>query len=390
MEQSRPAAPLTALILGAGFAAEGHTIALKAAGVDVVAIASRTESSLAAAAEKLEIPRWDTDWRSLLADVQPDIVAVGTPGGIHFEMIEASLQAGCHVLCDKPLTTAAADSRTLFELARDRGLKTAYAASYRYQPQTLYARELVASGRLGEIYEAEFVSHYHWPARMPFGWPHRLEDGGGRLNNNFTHKLAIAQNILGGRGPGCAEVLAVTGESRNDLKRVPIAGKVHDFREYFTRALSVEEAAECEWAEVTSDWAYTVLARLGDREAPDEAVSATFRHSGLRFGRHADYVAIYGEEGTLHIEEAYTQGPMFLATEPDCWEELTIPEHIYSGLPDEDDPTQRNWTQLACDLVDDIRGVETRDYLTFRDGWIYQEVIDVVRAAAGWTQIDGG
>jgi len=62
---------------------------------------------------------------------------------------------------------------------------------------------------------------------------------------------------------------------------------------------------------------------------------------------------------------------------------------IFSGLPDEDDPTQRNWTQLACDLVDDIRGVETRDYLTFRDGWIYQEVIDVVRAAAGWTRIDG-
>ena len=137
MKQSPPASPLTALILGAGFAAEGHTIALKAAGVDVVAIASRTESSLATAAEKLEIPRWDTDWRSLLADVQPDIVAVGTPGGVHFEMIEASLQAGCHVLCDKPLTTAAADSRTLFELARDRGLKTAYAASYRYQPQPL-------------------------------------------------------------------------------------------------------------------------------------------------------------------------------------------------------------------------------------------------------------
>ena len=90
------------------------------------------------------------------------------------------------------------------------------------------------------------------------------------------------------------------------------------------RSPELKEAAECEWAEVTSDWAYTVLARLGNRKAPDE-----------------------------------------------------------------DDPTQRNWTQLACDLVDDIRGVETRDYLFFRDGWIYQKVIDVVRAAAGWTRIDG-
>ena len=56
---------------------------------------------------------------------------------------------------------------------------------------------------------------------MPFGWPHRLETGGGRLNNNFPHKLAIAQNILGG------EILAVMGESRNDLKKVPIGEQVH-------------------------------------------------------------------------------------------------------------------------------------------------------------------
>ena len=374
---------LTALILGAGFAAEGHTVALKDAGVDVVAIASRTESSLQAAAEKLEIPRWDTDWRSLLADVAPDIVAVGTPGGVHHETISEALRAGCHVLCDKPLATTATDAKELYELARENGLKTAYAASYRYQPQTLYARELVCSGRLGTVFEAEFVSHYHWPARMPYGWPHRLEDGGGRLNNNFTHKLAIAQNILGG------EVLAATGECRNDLKRVPIAGKVHDFREYFTRALSEEAAAECEWAEVTSDWAYTVLARLGDRDGSGDPVSVTFRHSGLRFGRHTDYVAIYGEKGTLHIEEAYTQGPMFLGTDPETWEELEIPDHIFAALPDDDDPTQRNWTQLARDLVDDIQGVETRDYQTFRDGWIFQEVIDLVRAGAGWTELPG-
>ncbi len=78
---------------------------------------------------------------------------------------------------------------------------------------------------------------------------------------------------------------------------------------------------------------------------------------------------------------------MFLGTDPKTWEELAIPDHIFAALPDDDDPTQRNWTQLARDLVDDIQGVETRDYLTFRDGWIYQEVIDLVRAGAGWTEL---
>jgi predicted dehydrogenase len=285
-------------------------------------------------------------------------------------------------LCDKPLATTAADARDIYRRTKETGLKTAYAASYRYQPQTLYAREMVAAGTLGRVFEAEFVSHYHWPSLMPFGWPHRLEEGGGRLNNNFTHKLAIAQNILDG------DVLAAMGECRNDLKRVPIAGKVHDFREYFTQALTPDEAAKCDWGDVTSDWAYTVLVRIGRGTQPlEEAVTATFRHSGLRFGRNTDYVAVYGEKGTLHIEQAYTQGPMFLSTDGKDWEELTIPQRVFDSLPDDADPTQRNWTQLARDLVADIRGEEQRNYLTFRDGWIYQEVIDLVRSGSNWTEI---
>ena len=374
---------LRAMILGAGFAAQGHTAALKEAGVQVVAMASRTEEVCRQVADSLEIPTCGNDWRQMLTEVRPDIVAVGTPGGTHHEMISTALEAGCHVLSDKPLATTAADARNLYRIAKQTGLKTAYAASYRYQPQTLYAREIVAAGTLGEVYEAEFVSHYHWPSRMPFGWPHRLEDGGGRLNNNFTHKLAIAQHILGG------EVLAAMGEARHDLKQVPVAKKVHDFRDYFKQALSPEEADQCEWADVTSDWGYTVLTRIGSRDKPrDEAVTATFRHSGLRFGKNPDYVAVYGEAGTLHIEEAYTQGPMFLRIEgSDDWEELTIPQMIFDRLSDEDDPTQRNWNQLALDFVADIRGEGTPDYLTFRDGWIYQEVIDLIRSGSAWTPI---
>ena len=56
---------------------------------------------------------------------------------------------------------------------------------------------------------------------------------GGRLNNNFTHKLAIALNVLGG------EVLEVVGETRNDLKRAPVGHRLHDFRD-FTRTAGEE------------------------------------------------------------------------------------------------------------------------------------------------------
>ena len=374
--------PLRAIVLGAGYAGQGHAIALRLAGVEIAGMASRTADVGAKIAASLNIPHYNSDWYRMLAELKPDVVAVGTPGGTHLEMISAALEAGCHILADKPLATTAADSRTLCELAKSKGVKTAYAASYWYQPQALFARELVRSGVLGQVFEVEGVSHFNWPPLMPFGWPHRLEMGGGRLNNNFPHKLAIAQNILGG------EVLAAMGESRNDLKRVPIGKDVHDFRDFAKQAMTAEQAAHLKWAEVNSDWAYTALLRIGDPAKDlDDAASVTFRHSALRLGRYGDYMALYGEKGTLHVDGTYMQGPMYLRTDGSTWEELAIPLSIRDSLPDETDHTQRNWNQLAREFVADILGQPHPRYLTFRDGWIYQEVIDTIRSNKCWISV---
>lgn len=373
---------LRALILGSGYAGEGHTLALRRAGVDVVAMAGRTESAVRAAAERLDIPNAGTDWRQMTADLRPDIVAVGTPGGAHLEQCLGAIEAGCHILCDKPLATTAADARQIYAAAKAKGIKSAYAASYRYQPQALAARELVQKGTLGQIYEVECISHYNWPRMMPFGWPHRLDQGGGRLNNNFTHKLAIVQHVVGG------EILAAMGETRNDLKRTPVGEKVHDFRDYSKRAAAMAQKSDNEWAEVDSDWSYTVLVRLGQRDAPfADTTSATFRHSALPIGKNKDYVAFYGEKGVLHIEGAYVQGEMFLCTNGESWEHVPVPDHIRASLPPEEDHSQRNWDQLAREFVADIQGQGYSGYQTFRDGWIYQEVIDTARGVSGWTPV---
>jgi len=371
--------PLRAIVFGAGYAGQGHTQALRRSGVDVCGMASRTAEVGAKVAASLDIPRYSADWRGLLAELKPEIVAIGTPGGTHLEMISAALDAGCHVLADKPLATTAADAQTLYERAKSKGVKTAYAASYWYQPQALFARDLVRKGTLGKVCEVEGVSHFNWPPLMPFGWPHRLETGGGRLNNNFPHKLAIVQNVLGG------EVLASMGESRNDLKRVPVGSPIHDFRDFAKRAMQPEQAARLKWAEVNSDWAYTALLRIGDpARGLDEAASVTFRHSALRLGRYGDYMAFYGEKGTLHVDGTYMQGPIYLKTDGPTWEELAIPLAIRDSLSDETDHTQRNWNQLAREFVADIQGLPHPRYLTFRDGWIYQEVIDTVRSNTCW------
>jgi predicted dehydrogenase len=370
---------LRAIVFGAGYAGQGHTLALRLAGIDVVGMASRTAAVGARTAASLNIPHYSADWRGMIAELRPQVVAIATPGGTHLEMITAAIEAGCHVLSDKPLATTARDARFLYEFAERRQRKTAYAASYWYQPQALYARQLVGEGALGKVFEIEAVSHFNWPKLMPFGWPHRLETGGGRLNNVFPHLLAMTQNILQG------EVLACMGESRNDLQQTPIGPSVHDFRDFARQAFTPEEAKELEWAEVNSDWSYTALLRVGNRaEGLDAATSVTFRHSALRLGRYRDYFALYGEKGTLHVDGTYMQGAMYLKTDASAWEELPVPLSILEGLPEEDDNTQRNWNQLAREFAADLRGEPHPRYLTFRDGWIYQELIDTIRSNGCW------
>ena len=372
---------LRALVLGSGFASQEHTEALRYCGVEVVGMASRTESVVKEVAAKMGIPHASADWRKSLAELKPEIVDVATPGGTHLEMITAAAEAGCHIYCDKPLATTAEDAKKIYTKTRDAGVKTAFAATARCNETVVLAHELVSQGAIGEVYEAECISHYDWPRLMPYGWSHSLEEGGGRLNNNFTHKMSIILKVLGG------EVLEATGESRNDLKRAPVGPRLHDFRLLQSSALTPEEAEKAEWREANADWAYTVLARIGPAGTkPEEGVSVTFRHSNMQPQFLHDYVAFYGREGSIHIEGAYAQGTVHLYKRgKNEWEDLPIPARISDSLPKIENWARRNWTQLAREFVADIQGKGKSDYLTFREGWIFQEIIDIARARKGWS-----
>lgn len=371
---------LRALVLGSGFAGQGHAMALRDSGVEIAGMVSRTAHVLEEVAAEMGIPYAGTDVSAALRELQPDVVAVGTPGGAHVEPILAALEHGCHIFCDKPLAAYANEAKTLYQRAQERGVKTAFAASFRYQPCALLARELVADGAIGEPQEVECISHYNLNPLIPFGWSHRIDAGGGRLNNNFSHKLSIVLNVLDGA------VTAVNGEVRNDMGRAPVVTGVHDFRTRAEFAPADPDEPGLEWRTVDAEWTYTVLARVASALS-ERPVSALFKHSGLqpRFAR--DYVAFYGSEGAIYIEGAYAQGPLYVCVNKKEWEEVPVLARIAESLPEIADDTQRNWTQLAREFVADIRGEDAPPYQTFRDGWIFQEVIDAVRAGAGWVDV---
>lgn len=369
---------LTALIHGSGFAGQGHAQALRDAGVEVVGMVSRTPDVVAQVAAKMGIPFAGTNWPEALATLQPNIVAIGTPGGAHVEPILAAVAQGCHVYCDKPLAATAAQAKTLYQEAQEAGVKTAYAASYRYMPHVSHAKELVAQGAIGEPLEVECVSHFNLNPLIPFGWSHQLAQGGGRLNNNFTHKLSIVEHVLGGR------ITSVNGTTRNDMRRAPVVDGVHHFRERHGFAPESADDPTIVWADVDAEWSYTVMAKIAAEQVVRQPVSALFQHIALQPRFQSDHITFYGREAALHIDGHYGHGPLFIHPHRSEWQELPLPEHIAAAQPKIDDDTQRNWNILAQAFVADIRGESHQDYQTFKDGWIYQEVIEAVRQGNGW------
>jgi len=372
---------LKVLICGTGYAGQGHARAFRDCSTDVVGMVGRTESVLHEVAAELDIPYTNTDWAQALKDCQPDIVAIGTPGGAHVEPITQAIEHGCHVFCDKPLTQDGDSARLLHELAVAKGVKTAFAASYRYTPNILHAKQLVADGAIGEPLEVECISHFNLERHIPFGWSHTREAGGGRLNNNFTHLLSIATHIIG------EKILAICGEVRNDLGKAPIVEGVHNFK---TRREMIPEDIDdpnLEWGESDVEWSYTVLAQLESRYPAKQPVSVLFRHGGLQPRFNEDHIVIYGSEGAIYIKGHYGNGPLYLNAEGKGWEERPLPDAIAASVPDIEDDTQRNWTYLIRELLKDIEGLPFEPYPTFNEGSRYQRIIDLIRKNDRWVDV---
>jgi len=374
---------LRALIHGSGFAGQGHAMALRDSGVEIAGMVSRTEGVVRNVARGMKIIYAGTDWDAALRALKPDIVAIGTPGGAHVDAVIAAVKAGCHVFCDKPLGVTAAEARKMYLAAQEAGVKTAFAASFRYQPHALLAKELVAQGAIGVPWEAECISHYNLNPLIPWGWSHSIALGGGRLSNNFTHKLSIVEHVLDGH------VTAVNGETRNDMRRAPLVEGVHDFRERERLAPSPAELGKVKWRAVDSEWSYAVLARIAPARKSHQPVSALFKHGGMQPRFATDYVAFYGSDAAVHITGSYAQGPLHMKKRAGEWQAVEVPKRLTDALPQVKDETQRNWTQLAREFVADIQGKGSSGYQTFRDGWIYQEAVDAVRRGDGWNELPG-
>ncbi|MFC9594224.1 Gfo/Idh/MocA family protein [Streptomyces sp. NPDC056944] len=163
---------------------------------EVVAVASRTEASAKAFADRFGIPRAYGEWAGLVADEDVDVVYVATPHHAHRAAAGLALEAGKAVLCEKALTLNAREAEELVTLARGRGLFLMEAMWMYCNPLIRRIAELVRDGAVGEVrtVQADFG------LAGPFDAAHRLRDpavGGGALLDLGVYPVSFAHLLLG-------------------------------------------------------------------------------------------------------------------------------------------------------------------------------------------------
>src|ERR1700742_3908612 len=130
-------------IFGTGFMGRVHTEGIRRLGnVEVAGIAATTADQARRFADELSIERSSGDYRDFLSDPEIEAVHICTPNVLHFPMATASLEAGKHVLCEKPLATSSAEAREMIRLAKAKNLANCTFHNLRYYPQVQNMRRI--------------------------------------------------------------------------------------------------------------------------------------------------------------------------------------------------------------------------------------------------------
>lgn len=150
-----------------------------ASNCEVVAIGSRDLSAAEAVAASHAIPRAYGSYEALLADADVDAVYIPLPNHLHAQWAIAAANAGKHVLCEKPLAMTVAEAERMIEAADRAGVALMEAFMYRHHPSWVAARELVASGRIGDLVAVQ--SWFSYFNDDPSNIRNILDAGGGAL-----------------------------------------------------------------------------------------------------------------------------------------------------------------------------------------------------------------
>jgi predicted dehydrogenase len=255
--------------------------------VDMTAIAGRNADAVADAADTLGWRESTTDWRSLLTRDDIDVIDICTPGDSHAEIAIAALEAGKHVLCEKPLANTVDEAESMVaaaSAAREKGVRSMVGFNYRRVPAIAFARKLIEDGRLGTIrhVRANYLQDFITDPDFPLIWRLKKDQAGsGALGDIGAHIIDLSQFLLG------QDITEVSALLETFIKQRPLSEA--------SSGLSASGGAEM--GEVTVDDAALFLGRFSD------GAVGTFEATRFASGRkNAIWLEINGSDGSLAFD----------------------------------------------------------------------------------------
>jgi predicted dehydrogenase len=314
---------LRVALIGCGRIAESHLEVIRAlpdchlvAAVDVLPEAVRR------VAERMDCRPY-RDYREAISRERPDAVVICTPPCTHAEISSFCLEAGVHVLCEKPLAISAAEAERMVAASEAGDSLLMMASKFRYVVDVIQAKEIIEAGLLGEIilYENAFCSRVEMRNR----WNSKREiSGGGVLIDNGSHAVDIARYLLG----PIREVQAQEGKNLQGLE-VEESVQVH-----FKTASEVMGTVQLSWSITKAEDTYINV------YGTEGQLSIGWRASRSRKSETADWVA-FGDGYKKH--EAMTRqmrnfvdwingSDRPVITETDALESVRVIETAYRSL----------------------------------------------------------
>src|SRR5689334_21180781 len=177
-------------VVGTGFGCLTHVRALRAAGLDVVALVGQDPAKTEARAERFGVPHADTDVGAVLARPEVDAVTIATPPHTHAPIALAAVEAGKHVICEKPFARDAGEAERMLAAAEAAGVVHLVGTEFRWDTGQALLRRVVRDGAIGTPRMALFLLHIPLladpGAEVPAWWSDRAA-GGGWLGAHASH-----------------------------------------------------------------------------------------------------------------------------------------------------------------------------------------------------------
>ena len=305
-----------------------HLPALKShADAHLMAICGRNQVRAEELAHKYEIPNVYSDYRDMLQQGDLDAVIVAVPDDLHYPITMAALDAGLHVLCEKPLAFSLHQAKMMLAKAESAGVKHMTYFTWRWVPHIRYLCRLVDEGYIGDCHDAQFHYVGSYARQVGHQWKWDRERGLGVLGDLGSHMIDLARLLVG-------EITQVQASLSVRVDKPDAEGKPYEaandsanltvrFADGATGAIFVSAAAD-----------------LGDRGQEQRVV-------------------LYGDKGTLEVyADASTQTVCGLRNGESEFQALPVPEDILHGI----DQQASLWTHQFARLFTE-QSVGTRLFI---------------------------